>query len=199
MCRYPPAVEARVRSRGQSMWDLWWKKWQWDRFLSEYFGFPMSVSFHWCSITRKRTTNNNHHRHLQHRVAQEASKLRCVRSVCCGALHHLKKCAVILRITENTIIKRKEVTYTNPSLVMTLSCSPWGKSPYWVRASLLSRLHDHTRLDTPHTVGLLLTSDQPYAETCTWQHTTITTSRQPSPWQDANPQSQQPSGCRPTP
>jgi hypothetical protein len=40
-------------------------------------------------------------------------------------------------------------------------------------ASSLSRLHDHT-LDTPHSVGLLSTSDQPEAETSTWQHTTLT-------------------------
>jgi hypothetical protein len=56
-------------------------------FSPEYFSFPLSISFHRCSITRKRTkSNNHHHRHLHHRVAQEAS--RCVRSVCCGALHH---------------------------------------------------------------------------------------------------------------
>jgi hypothetical protein len=24
------------------MWDFWWKKWHWDRFLSELFGFPLS-------------------------------------------------------------------------------------------------------------------------------------------------------------
>jgi hypothetical protein len=35
------------------MWDLWWTKWHWDRFFSEYFGFPLSVSLHRCSITRK--------------------------------------------------------------------------------------------------------------------------------------------------
>jgi hypothetical protein len=58
--------------------------------FTEYFGFPLSISFHRFSITRKRTNNNNHHRHLHHRVAQEASRLRCVRSVCCGALHHKK-------------------------------------------------------------------------------------------------------------
>jgi hypothetical protein len=22
------------------MWDLWWKKWHWDKFFSEYFNFP---------------------------------------------------------------------------------------------------------------------------------------------------------------
>jgi hypothetical protein len=35
------------------MWDLWWTKWHWDRFFPKYFGFPLSVSFHRCSITRK--------------------------------------------------------------------------------------------------------------------------------------------------
>jgi hypothetical protein len=32
-------AEARV----QSMWDLWWTKWHWDRFLAEFFGFPLSI------------------------------------------------------------------------------------------------------------------------------------------------------------
>jgi hypothetical protein len=48
----PPNAEARVQSR-VSMWDLWWTKWHWDRFFPEYFGFPLSISFHRCSITRK--------------------------------------------------------------------------------------------------------------------------------------------------
>jgi hypothetical protein len=26
------------------MWDLWWKKWHWDRFFPEYFGF--ACQFH---------------------------------------------------------------------------------------------------------------------------------------------------------
>jgi hypothetical protein len=34
-----------------------------------YFGLPLPISFHRCSITMKRTKNNNH-RHLHHRVAQ---------------------------------------------------------------------------------------------------------------------------------
>ena len=34
---------------GQSMCDLWSTKWHWDRFLSEYSGFP-TLSFHQCSI-----------------------------------------------------------------------------------------------------------------------------------------------------
>ena len=41
------------------------------------------------------------------------------------------------------------------------STAPWGPTP-----PHLSRLHDHI-LDTPHSVGLLWTSDQPDAETST--------------------------------
>jgi hypothetical protein len=31
---------------GQSMSDLWWRKWHWHRILTEYFRFSLSVSFH---------------------------------------------------------------------------------------------------------------------------------------------------------
>jgi hypothetical protein len=33
--RRPLTAEARVRSRGQSLWGFWWTKWHWDRFFSE--------------------------------------------------------------------------------------------------------------------------------------------------------------------
>ena len=38
-----------------------------------------------------------------------------------------------------------------------------------------------TYSDTPQSIGLLWTSDQPVAETSTWQHTTLTTDRHPCP------------------
>jgi hypothetical protein len=41
------------------------------------------------------------------------------------------------------------------------------------RGASLSRLRDHIQ-DTPHSVGLLWTGDQPEAESSTWQHTTFT-------------------------
>jgi hypothetical protein len=25
------------------MWDLWWTKWHWDSYFSEFFGFPLSI------------------------------------------------------------------------------------------------------------------------------------------------------------
>jgi hypothetical protein len=39
----------------------------------------------------------------------------------------------------------------------------------------------HPQLDTPHSVRLLWTSDQPEAGTSTWQHTTLTRSRHSCP------------------
>ena len=38
-----------------------------------------------------------------------------------------------------------------------------------------------THNDASHSVGLLWTSDQPVAETSTWQHTTLTTDKHPCP------------------
>jgi hypothetical protein len=39
------------------MWDLWWTKWHWDRFFSEYVGFPLSISFHRSSIKIEKQKN----------------------------------------------------------------------------------------------------------------------------------------------
>jgi hypothetical protein len=36
--------------------------------------------------------------HLHHRVAQKALRLWCVRSICCGALHHVKKTTHVTEI-----------------------------------------------------------------------------------------------------
>ena len=35
---------------GQWMWDLRWRKWHWDRFLTEYFVLILSLSFHRYSL-----------------------------------------------------------------------------------------------------------------------------------------------------
>jgi hypothetical protein len=53
--------------------------------------------------------------------------------------------------------------------------------PQWARTSSLSWLHDQFRLDTPHSVGLLWTTDQPETEIPTRQHTAITRDRHPCP------------------
>jgi hypothetical protein len=48
--------------------------------------------------------------------------------------------------------------------------------------------------DTPHSGGLLWTSDRPIADTSTLQHTTLTRDRHPCPRQDSNPQYRQANG-----
>ena len=44
-------------------------------------------------------------------------------------------------------------------------------------------------LDIPHLAGLLWMSDQPNAESSTWQHTTLTRDKHPWPQRDSNSQS----------
>ena len=56
----------------------------------------------------------------------------------------------------------------------------WCDSPQWAMASPFLRFLDHTNA-APLSVGLLWTSDQPVAETSTWQHTTLTTDKHSMP------------------
>jgi len=74
----------------------------------------------------------------------------------------------------------------------------WRFNPITGMASPHCASRSHS-LDTPQTVGLLWTSDQPNAETSTWQHTTLTRDKQPCPQRNSNPQFQHTSGCRPMP
>jgi len=53
------------------------------------------------------------------------------------------------------------------------------RQPWWTNAFSLSRLHFHTELDTPHSAGLLWTSNGPVAEVSNWQNTTLTRERHP--------------------
>jgi len=50
--------------------------------------------------------------------------------------------------------------------------------------------------DTPNSIGLLWTSDQPETHTSTWQQTTFTKERHPCFRWNSNPQSQEASGYR---
>ena len=42
----PVTAEDHIRFQ----WDMWWTKLHWNSFFSKYFAFPLSVSFHHCSI-----------------------------------------------------------------------------------------------------------------------------------------------------
>ena len=44
---------------GLSSWDVWWKRWPWEWFLSEYFGFTLSLILHQCPTHILTSTNEN--------------------------------------------------------------------------------------------------------------------------------------------
>jgi hypothetical protein len=73
---------------GQSMWGLWWTNWHWDRFFSEFSVFPCQFNSTGAPLIVK--LGKKKPLIFITGVAQEALRLRCVRSICCGALYHGK-------------------------------------------------------------------------------------------------------------
>jgi len=53
------------------------------------------------------------------------------------------------------------------------------QQPLVGRASALSSRHDYIQADTPHSVGLLRTRDQPETEASTWENATLKRGRYP--------------------
>jgi len=74
---------------------------------------------------------------------------------------------------------------------------PWRNSPSWLRASVIVEA-SHLHSGIKHSVGLFRTSDNPVAETSTWQHTSLTRYRH-APWWDSNPKHYKASDRRTTP
>jgi len=70
-----------------------------------------------------------------------------------------------------------------------LSCRPTSIFFFGATAPSFTRFLVHTRNDARTSVGRLWTSDQLVAETCTWQHTTLTTDKHSCLRWDSNPQS----------
>jgi hypothetical protein len=83
--RWPLTTKARLRSRVSPCGICGGQSGTGTGFSPDYFGLPLSMSFHQCSMTRKNEKTN-----LHHRAAQQASRLRCVRSISCWALYHKK-------------------------------------------------------------------------------------------------------------
>jgi hypothetical protein len=74
---------------GHSTWNLWWTKWHWDRFFSEFFSFPLSVYHstvdHHTHISRgARTTGTlmgTVQRHSPHPIVIDNNNLPPVRPI----------------------------------------------------------------------------------------------------------------------
>jgi hypothetical protein len=93
-------VEARVRS-----WSLRVGFFVDKVALGQVFSPSTSVfpcQFH--STSAPLHGKNEKINHLHHRVAQEALTLRCVRSTCCGALHHKTSCILDSTQTSRTLL-----------------------------------------------------------------------------------------------
>jgi hypothetical protein len=88
------------------------------------------------------------------------------------SVFYLAEVAYVLIWVTLNCVKSGEVC--TPSLFFLWLDSPSGPSLLIVE---VSRPHS----DAPYSVGLLHTSDQPYAETSTWQNITLTRDRHPCP------------------
>jgi hypothetical protein len=90
--RRPPSAGARVRSQvstrgicgGQSGIGIGFPR----VFRSSPVNFIPSVLYYQENYDNNNNNNNNNNNKLQHKVAQEALRLRCGRSVCCGVFLH---------------------------------------------------------------------------------------------------------------
>jgi hypothetical protein len=87
-------AETRIQSRVSP--------WHWDRFFPRVLRFsPVNLipRVLYYSENLKKNTN-----HLHHRVTQIALRLRCVRSICCGALHQKKSVCDVCRVRRRGIV-----------------------------------------------------------------------------------------------
>jgi hypothetical protein len=67
------------------------------------------------------------------------------------------------------------------AIVLDLFFSPCGASTRFQVMAFPYGASRSDSLDTPHSIGLLCTGDQPDAETSSWQHTTFIRDRRPCP------------------
>ena len=96
--------------------------------------------------------------------------------------------------SKNSLVKYMSYV-TEYHLQSFLLLLPMARQPL-VGQDLLITEASRSHSDTPHSIGLPSTSDQPDADLCL---TTLTTDRHPCPRRDSNTKCQQASGRRPTP
>jgi hypothetical protein len=71
---------------GESMCDLWWTKCHWNRFFSEFFGFPVTIISPWLSMfiyhwgmKNKPTDDCNSETISPHRYEQQQQNIKKIK------------------------------------------------------------------------------------------------------------------------
>jgi hypothetical protein len=126
-------AEAWVESQASACGICGVSKWHWDRFISEYFGFPLSSSFYQCSISVY------HRRYIISAIAIIVTLRTITRmmdiahwiysAVTSVRLQHKNRIHLTLQQTDRLkqkwkqISKRREFLYSRRSTFVLLLCS----------------------------------------------------------------------------
>jgi len=95
----------------------------------------------------------------------------------CGSISFIHSFSLSLSLSLSLYI----YIYTQFIYFFTFLPPLWGCSPKRTMASTFFRFVDSTQRHTANSLEVLWTSDQPIAETSTWQHTTLTTDKHQCP------------------
>jgi hypothetical protein len=145
------------------MRDLWWKNWLWNRFLSNFFSFPMSISFHrgsthshviWGTNNRlvddrssETVSTNLHEQHEQILLYKSASDLISQLSIyfcaCCTRTNnnHWNWLVFYWNMSQNFCVE----------LILTATANGYPKCNYSVmntRSSISIHTHTHRHTHT---------------------------------------------------
>jgi hypothetical protein len=150
----------------------------------------------WCLVTRFRARRSKAKLFLYYHAYSTLIKVNWIINIFTIIINNIAK-VIINLITITVIVNTNIIVVTVTITIVLITFNFSSRSKALVDLSLLTIDASRSYSDTPHSVGLLWTRDQPVAETSTWQHTQET--GHPCPRRDSKPQSQQASCCRPTP
>jgi hypothetical protein len=109
--RRPLTTEVRVRSRVSPCDICRGQSGTGTGFSPEYFGFPLSISFHRYSITWKNEKKNYHlSLHLHRSVVQWALRLQCVRTSAAGPFSTKRNRNAIWRLESDQFFQHSAST-----------------------------------------------------------------------------------------